>query len=94
VDQFHLCIHDFIQNIVNVKANDNCGHRTIIVLLGMGEDSWSLVCNHLLKEFAKWFDEYINLFGGIDIFEELKRSLFVDGLSMVCNLYYFYLFEI
>ncbi|KAL5184839.1 hypothetical protein HKD37_17G048477 [Glycine soja] len=50
---------------------------------GMDEDSWSLVCNHLLKELSKWSDEYVNLFGGIDRFEELKRSLLVDGLSMV-----------
>jgi len=29
----------------------------------------------LLKELAKWSDEYINLLGGIDRFEELKQSL-------------------
>ena len=52
----------------------------------MDEDSWSLVRNYLLKELGKWSDEYINLFGGIDRFEELKRSLLVDGLSMVYNL--------
>ncbi|KAH1203418.1 hypothetical protein GmHk_17G049673 [Glycine max] len=50
---------------------------------GMDEDSWSLVRNHLLKELSKWSDEYVNLFGGIDRFEELKRSLLVDGLFMV-----------
>ncbi|KAH1249540.1 hypothetical protein GmHk_05G012869 [Glycine max] len=55
LDQFHPCIHDSIENIVNVKAD----------------------------ELAKWSDEYINLLGGIDRFEELKRSLLVDGLSMV-----------
>ncbi|KAL5137308.1 hypothetical protein HKD37_10G027689 [Glycine soja] len=83
LDQFHPCIHDYIENIADVKADGNCGYRAIAVLLGMGEDSWSLVCNHLHKELAKWSDEYINLLGGIDRFEELKRSLFVDGLSMV-----------
>ncbi|KAL5172570.1 hypothetical protein HKD37_16G045296 [Glycine soja] len=72
LDQFHPCIHDSIINIVDVKA------------YGIGlEDSWSLVCNHLLKELTKWSDEYINLVGGIDRFEELKRSLLVDGLSMM-----------
>ena len=47
------------------------------------EDIWSLERNHLLKELTKWSDDYINLVGGIDRFEELKRSLLVDGLSMV-----------
>ena len=55
-------------------------------LEGMGEDSWSLVCNHFLKELAKWSDDYIKLFGDIDRFEELRRSLLVDGLSKVSNL--------
>jgi len=90
LDQFHLCIHDSIKNIVDVKADGNYGYRAIGTLLGMGEDSWSLVRNHLLKELAKWSDEYINLPCGIDLFEELKRSLLVDGLSMACNFCYFF----
>ncbi|KAL5138599.1 hypothetical protein HKD37_10G028739 [Glycine soja] len=83
LDQFHSFIHDSIKNIVDVKANGNCGYRAIVVLLGMSKDSWLLVCNHLLKKLAKWSDEYINFFGGIDRFEELNRSLLIDGLSMV-----------
>ena len=83
LDQFHPCMHDFIENIVDVKPNGNSGYLTIIVLLGMGEGSWSLVHNHFLKELAKWSDEYINLLGGIYRFEELKRLLLVDGLSLV-----------
>ncbi|KAL5153993.1 hypothetical protein HKD37_19G053451 [Glycine soja] len=86
LDQFHSFIHDYIENIVDVKADGNCGYRAIVALLGMSEDSWSLVRNHLLKELAKWSDEYINFFGGINRFEELKKSILFDGLSMVCNL--------
>ena len=79
---------------MDVKADDNCGYHAIVVLLGMGEDSWLLVHNHLLKELDKWSDEYINLLGSIDKFEKLKRSLLVDGLSIVCNLcFVFYLFK-
>ncbi|KAH1253196.1 hypothetical protein GmHk_04G009926 [Glycine max] len=83
LDQFHPFIHDFIDNIVDVKADGNCGYHVIATLLGMGEDSWSLVHNHLLKELDKWSDDYIKLFGGTDRFEELRMSLLVDGLSMV-----------
>jgi len=94
LDQFHLCIHNSIENIVDVKVDGNCEYRAIVALLGMGEDSWSLVHNHLLKELAKWSDEYINLLGGIVRFDELKRSLLVDGLSMVCNLCYFFILNL
>ena len=57
----------------------------IVALLGMGEESWSLVRNHLHKELTSWSEEYINLVGGIERFEELKRSLLVDVLSKVHN---------
>ena len=83
LDQFHSCIQDSIENIIDVKADGNSGYRAITPLLGMGEESWSLVRNHLHKELTSWSEEYINPVGCIDKFEELKRSLLVDGLSMV-----------
>ncbi|KAH1203565.1 hypothetical protein GmHk_17G049778 [Glycine max] len=74
---------DSIENIIDVKVDGNYGYWAIAVLLGMGEESWSLVCNILHKELTSWSEEYINLIGGIERFEELKRTLLVDGLSMV-----------
>jgi len=82
LDQFHSCIHDFIENIIDVKPDDNFEYRAIAALLGIDEHPWYLVHIHMLKELEKWSDEYINLLGGIDRFKELKRSLLVDGLSM------------
>ncbi|KAL5159390.1 hypothetical protein HKD37_15G043720 [Glycine soja] len=76
-------MHDFIHNIVDVKAYGNCGYRSVADLLGMGEDSWSLVRNHLLKELGKFSEDYIKLFGGTKRFEELRMSLLVDGLIKV-----------
>ena len=35
LDQFHPCIQDSIENIIDVKADDNCGYRAIVALLGM-----------------------------------------------------------
>ena len=80
LDQFLPCIQDLIENSIHVEANRNCGYCVIVALLGIGEDSWSLVHNHLLKELGQWSDKYIDLFGGIDRHEQ---SLLVDGLSMV-----------
>ena len=59
---------------MDVKADGNCGYRSIVGLLGMGEDSWLLVRNELIKELDKWSDEYINLLGSIDKFEKLRLS--------------------
>ena len=52
----------------------------------MGEDSWSVVRNHMLKELAKFSEDYIKLFGGTERFEKLRMLLLVDGLTKVCNL--------
>ena len=63
LDLFHSFIHDSIEKTVDVKEDDNYGYCAIDVLLGMGEDSWSLVSNHLLKELGQWCDEYLHLLG-------------------------------
>ncbi|KAH1205885.1 Protein FAR1-RELATED SEQUENCE 6 [Glycine max] len=83
LDQFASFFQGFIRDVVDVKADGNCGHRSIGALLGMGEDSWPLVHNELLKELGRWSHEYINLFGGTERFEQLKLSLLVDGFSKV-----------
>ncbi|KAL5124832.1 hypothetical protein HKD37_02G005163 [Glycine soja] len=83
LDQFQSFMHDFIDKIVDVKGDGNCGYRSVAGLLGMGQDSWSVVRNHLLKELANFSEDYVKLFGGTEIFEELRMSLLVDGLTKV-----------
>jgi len=85
LDQFQPFIHDIIDNIVDVQADGNCGYWSISSLLGMGEDSWSLVCTYLLIEIGKFSEDYIRLFGSTDKFEESRMSLHVDGLTQVFN---------
>ena len=72
------------------KADDNYEYRSIAALLGVGEDSWPLVRNELIKELGKWSHDYINLFGGTERFKQLRLSLLVDGFSKVCCLGYFF----
>jgi len=43
LDQFHPVTHPFIKEVINVNADENYGYRCIAALLGMGEESWSLV---------------------------------------------------
>ena len=62
LDQFQPFMYDFIDKIVDVKADGNCGYRSIAGLLGMDEDSWSVVCYHLLKELGKFSKDYTRLF--------------------------------
>ena len=84
LDQFVPFIQGFIEDVVDIKADGNCGYRSIAALLGMDEESWPMVRNQLIKELDKWSHDYINLFGGTERFEQLRMSLHVDGFSQVC----------
>ena len=75
LDQFASFFQGFIRDVVDVKADGNCGYRSIAALL---------VRNELIKELGRWSHEYMNLFGGTERFEQLKLSLLVDGFSKVC----------
>jgi len=83
LDQFHLICHPFIEEAVDVKVDGNCGYRSIVALLGMGEESWSLVRMNLFKELCVWHDEYAAILGGFDRVEELKNSLLRERSTIV-----------
>ncbi|KAL5193633.1 Protein FAR1-RELATED SEQUENCE 5 [Glycine soja] len=68
---------------LDVCADGNYGYRSVADLLGIGEDSWSLVRTHLLIELGKFSEDYIKLFDGTDRFEDLRMSLHVDGLTKI-----------
>ncbi|KAH1190092.1 hypothetical protein GmHk_20G057738 [Glycine max] len=83
LDQFAPFIQGFIEDIIDVKADGNCGYQSLAALFDMGEESWALMRNELIKEHGKWSQDYIKLFGGTERFEQLRLSLHVDGLSKV-----------
>jgi len=49
----------------------------------MGEDSWPLIRMNLYKEICEWRDQYTNIFGSHERFDELNNSLLVEGTSSV-----------
>ncbi|KAH1232862.1 hypothetical protein GmHk_09G025435 [Glycine max] len=81
LDQFPLFMHGFIEDVVDVKADGNCGYWSVSALLGMGEECWAMMHNKLIKELGKWSQDYIKIFGGTERYEQLRLSLHVDGLS-------------
>ncbi|KAH1264543.1 hypothetical protein GmHk_01G000450 [Glycine max] len=83
LDQFAPFMQGFIEDVVDVKADGNCGYQTVSALLGIGEESWAVKRNELIKELGKWSQDYIKIFGGTERYEQLRLSLHVDGLSKV-----------
>jgi len=80
LDQFPVGYHPYIVDVVDVKADGHCGYRAVAAQLGMGEDSWAVVRMNLLKELSEWRQEYVQLFGGDDRYEYLKKSLLVEHI--------------
>ena len=91
LNQFAPFMHGFIEDVVDVKTDGNCGYRSIATLLGMGEESWALMRNKLIKELGKWSQDYIKIFGGTKRYEQLRLSLHVEGLSKVCVLCFLFI---
>ena len=83
LNQFHVNLHLYILDIVDVRSDGHYGYMAVRALLCMVEDFWSLVCNNLHKELGQWHDEYANIFGGYDHFYQIKQSLLINHVSMV-----------
>jgi len=83
LDQFHLACHPCIIGVADVKADGHCGYRAIVALLGIGEESWSLVRMDLYKELCEWRDVYAIIVGGSERLKVLKKSLLVADIEMV-----------
>ncbi len=71
--QFPLQFHPYIEEIVDVEDDGNCGYRSIAALLGKSEDGWSIVRQDLEKEIRMHYDLYSQLFG--DQYQALRESL-------------------
>ncbi|XP_068475174.1 uncharacterized protein [Phaseolus vulgaris] len=82
LDQFPVGYHPYIVDVVDVKADGYCGYCAVVAQLEMGEESWAVVRMNLLKELSEWRQEYVQLFGGDDRYEYLKKSLLVEHMSM------------
>lgn len=79
--QFPNHIRSYIEDVVNVESDGNCGYRVIASLLGYGEDGWSLVRRELDNEIRDptRLSLYQNLFG--DQYSKVRESLVIDKLG-------------
>jgi len=49
----------FIENMVDVIGDRNCGFRAIVELLGFIEESHIMVCRHLIQELKDYRNDYV-----------------------------------
>jgi len=64
----------YIEDIVNVKGDDNCGFWVIARHLGMGEDSHVLVRHALINELKNHKSDYL------PIYATEKRYIYISWM--------------
>jgi len=76
IDQMPKVMKPYIERIVNVDGDDYCGYRVVAENLGIGSDSYRLVCLALIKELTDKRNDYLGIFGGKDRLQVLIDSLY------------------
>ncbi|XP_058776462.1 uncharacterized protein LOC131650773 [Vicia villosa] len=56
IDEMPIFMHKYINRIVNVAGDGNCGFWAVSALLGKGEDDHKLVCHELIEELVNHKD--------------------------------------
>ncbi|XP_073219851.1 uncharacterized protein [Cicer arietinum] len=57
-------IHKFIDNIIDVGDDGDCGYRAVAGLLGMGENCWAFIRQQCVVELQEFMSHYNIIFGG------------------------------
>jgi len=70
-----MIMRPFIENIVNVKWDGNCGFQVIARHMGMDEENHILVRNALIHELKNHKSYYLPIFG-----TEKRYKYILDGL--------------
>ncbi|XP_058756514.1 uncharacterized protein LOC131629756 [Vicia villosa] len=82
IKQMSVFMHKYIERIVNVTEDRNCGYRAISALIGNGEDSHTLVSHQFIQELKTHKDSYTRLYG-----EEVKSEKVHEAIVPLLDAY-------
>ncbi|XP_058776859.1 uncharacterized protein LOC131651208 [Vicia villosa] len=75
IDEMSVFMHKYIDRIVNMVGDGNCGFRAVSALLGKENDDHKLVRLELLEELMNHKDSYTWVFGDETKFESVNEAL-------------------
>src|SRR3954471_1428630 len=75
IDEMPLFMHKYIDYIVGVGGDDNCGYRAVAGLFGKGENNHTLVRRELIAELTSYRDIYGRLYENQEKFAKIHDSL-------------------
>lgn len=76
INQFPPELHCYINDIIDVVPDGNCGFRALAALLGQEEHNWAQIRIDLAKELQEFHHEYVALYGSIERVNQLLDSLY------------------
>ncbi|XP_073223516.1 uncharacterized protein [Cicer arietinum] len=77
-DWLSIEIHKFIDDIIDVGDDGNCGYRAVAALLGMGENCSVFICQQCVVELQEFMFHYGILFGGENYVRQLIHNMYVE----------------
>ncbi|XP_027192409.2 uncharacterized protein [Cicer arietinum] len=78
-------IHKFIDDIIDVGDDGNCGYRAVAALLGMGENCWAFIRQQCVIELQEFMSHYELLFGGENYVRQLIHNVYVEQVASKDN---------
>ncbi|XP_058783287.1 uncharacterized protein LOC131657963 [Vicia villosa] len=75
IDEMPVFMHPYIERIINVARDGNCGYQAVSALLGNGEYSHTLVRHQLIQELKTHKESYMRLYGEEFKFEAVNEAL-------------------
>jgi len=65
----------FIEKVVDVIGDENCGFRAIAEFLGLTEESHIMVLRHLIQELKDHINDYVGVYVGDDRYKYILNGL-------------------
>ncbi|XP_050896430.1 uncharacterized protein LOC127103201 [Lathyrus oleraceus] len=62
IDEIPVFMHKYIERIVNVVGDGNCGYRVVSTLLSKGEDNYTRILHQLIQELRTHKESYTWLY--------------------------------
>ncbi|XP_073225562.1 uncharacterized protein [Cicer arietinum] len=78
-------IHKFIDDIIDVGDDGDCGYRAVAALLGMGENCWEFIRQQCVIELQEFMSHYEILFGGENYVRQLIHNVYVEQVASKDN---------
>jgi hypothetical protein len=86
VQQLPPFMHEYIEDVIDVKDDEHCGFRIVVFLLGRPVDDQNIVRLDFTSELNKKWVIYFNVYGGKDKFDYIMNTLTPTAQAMALHL--------